>query len=132
MQRRFATFLHRAAPSPPPLPAAATGFQRRLFSGLDGDGDREGKPLAVQFADVAQASYRIKGAIRHTSCLHSVRCSQLTGMDLYFKEDMEQLTGSFKERGARNALLELGDAQRATGVITASAGTSRSSIHTLH
>jgi threonine dehydratase len=82
----------------------------------------DGKKLAVDFADVAQASFRIKDSVRNTSCERSTRCSVLTGVDLYFKSDKNQVTGSFKERGARNALLELGEVQRSVGVITASAG----------
>src|SRR5581483_5590338 len=38
------------------------------------------------------------------------------------KRDYEQVTGSFKERGARNALLSLNPEQRARGVVAASAG----------
>lgn len=43
-------------------------------------------------------------------------------MSIYCKRDDEQVTGSFKERGARNALLSLTADQRARGVIAASAG----------
>lgn len=79
-------------------------------------------PLAVEFQDVAAASFRLRGGVRHTPCAHSLRCSQMYGVDVYFKEDLKQLTGSFKERGARNALLLLDPGQRIAGVITASAG----------
>lgn len=43
-------------------------------------------------------------------------------MQIYCKLDYLQRTGSFKERGARNALLLLNDDQRARGVVAASAG----------
>lgn len=33
--------------------------------------------------------------------------STMTGMDIYLKKDFLLYTGSFKERGARNALLNL-------------------------
>ena len=33
--------------------------------------------------------------------------SDLTGMEIYFKKDFLQYTGSFKERGARYSLLKL-------------------------
>jgi threonine dehydratase len=33
--------------------------------------------------------------------------SNLTGMEIYFKKDYLQMTGSFKERGARYALLNM-------------------------
>ena len=43
-------------------------------------------------------------------------------MQIYCKLDNLQRTGSFKERGARNALAQLPDAQKKNGVIAASAG----------
>lgn len=45
-----------------------------------------------------------------------------TGIDLYMKKDFVQVTGSFKERGARYALLQLSDEQKRIGVISASLG----------
>jgi len=48
--------------------------------------------------------------------------SRLTDKQIYCKLDSLQATGSFKERGARNALLQLSDAQQKKGVIAASAG----------
>ena len=55
-------------------------------------------------------------------CVESIPLSQLTGAHIYCKLDYLQRTGSFKERGARNALLKLTDDQRKRGVIAASAG----------
>jgi threonine dehydratase len=43
-------------------------------------------------------------------------------MEIYCKLDNLQRTGSFKERGARNALVQLSDEQKKRGVIAASAG----------
>jgi threonine dehydratase len=43
--------------------------------------------------------------------------SGLTGMEIFFKKDFLQYTGSFKERGARYALLTLPKEQRLAGVI---------------
>jgi threonine dehydratase len=48
--------------------------------------------------------------------------SQLLGFTAFFKLDYLQRTCSFKERGARNSLLLLGEAERKRGVIAASAG----------
>ena len=51
------------------------------------------------------------------------RCPRSPASRAYCKLDYLQRTGSFKERGARNALLELlSDQQRAAGVVAASAG----------
>jgi threonine dehydratase len=46
----------------------------------------------------------------------------MAGMEIWLKRDDLQRTGSFKERGARHALLCLTPAQRACGVVAASAG----------
>jgi threonine dehydratase len=48
--------------------------------------------------------------------------TELCGCTVYLKKDFKQLTGSFKERGGRNALMLLSQEARANGVITASAG----------
>src|SRR5262249_46276249 len=47
---------------------------------------------------------------------------EATGCEIFCKLEYLQRTGSFKERGARNALLLLSDEQRRHGVIAASAG----------
>src|SRR3954451_21706707 len=77
---------------------------------------------AVTLADVEAARARIKGGIYESPCVESIPLSQLTGAHIYCKLDYLQRTGSFKERGARNALLQLTAEQRARGVIAASAG----------
>jgi threonine dehydratase len=43
-------------------------------------------------------------------------------VDLFFKKDFLQYTGSFKERGARYTLKMLSEAERKAGVVAASAG----------
>ena len=48
--------------------------------------------------------------------------SDAAGCDVYLKHEYEQRTGSFKERGARNALLSLTPEEAARGVTCASAG----------
>jgi threonine dehydratase len=57
-----------------------------------------------------------------TPCPESIPLSEITGARIFCKLDNLQRTGSFKERGARNALLRLSPAQRKRGVIAASAG----------
>ena len=76
----------------------------------------------VRFEDVVRASHRIKGGIVRTPCSRAHWLSEMTGVELYLKCEQQQFTGSFKERGARNALLELGDVERDAGVVAASAG----------
>ncbi len=57
-----------------------------------------------------------------TPCPESIPLSEITGARIFCKLDNLQRTGSFKERGARNALLRLSKKQRKLGVIAASAG----------
>ena len=72
--------------------------------------------------DVLRAQTRVAGGVRVTPCAPSACLGDLAGMEIIVKHDYLQATGSFKERGARNALACLTAAQRARGVIAASAG----------
>ncbi len=76
----------------------------------------------VTLADIEAARDAHRGGIYLSPCVESIPLSQLTGAHIYCKLDYLQRTGSFKERGARNALLLLPPEQRARGVIAASAG----------
>ena len=77
---------------------------------------------SITLADIEAARARIAGGIYVSPCVESIPLSQLTGAHIFCKLDYLQRTGSFKERGARNALLLLNDEQRKRGVIAASAG----------
>src|SRR5262249_26975560 len=76
----------------------------------------------ITLADIEAARERIRGGIYESPCVESIPLSQLTGAHVYCKLDYLQRTGSFKERGARNALLQLPGEARRRGVIAASAG----------
>ena len=76
----------------------------------------------VTIEDIEAARARIRGGIYESPCVESIPLSQLTGAHIHCQLDYLQRTGSFKERGARNALLQLSPAQRESGVIAASAG----------
>lgn len=76
----------------------------------------------VTLEDIRQAHDRIRSGIYRSPCPPSIPLSDLTGCQIWCKLDLLQRTGSFKERGARNALLLLDDAQRSAGVVAASAG----------
>lgn len=72
--------------------------------------------------EILQAETRIRPYIWETSLKHSIRLSELTGCNLYFKLENLQHTGSFKVRGALNKLLSLSPEQRDKGVVAASTG----------
>src|SRR4051812_20568058 len=76
----------------------------------------------ITLADIEEARKRIAGGVYLSPCVESIPLSQLTGAHIYCKLDYLQRTGSFKERGARNALLHLSEEQCRRGVIAASAG----------
>jgi threonine dehydratase len=79
-------------------------------------------PEAISFHDIEAAAERIRGAVVNTPCPLSIPLSEVTGMQIFCKMENLQRTGSFKERGARNALLSLSESERSRGVIAASAG----------
>jgi len=72
--------------------------------------------------DIRRAQQRLEGKIRRTPLYPCESLSARCGASVWFKHEYQQVTGSFKERGACNALASLGDAQRVLGVIAASAG----------
>jgi threonine dehydratase len=79
-------------------------------------------PLAVAVDDVQAAALRITERVLDTPFLHSETLSQITGAGIWIKFENLQFTGSFKERGALNKLLQLTVAERTRGVVAASAG----------
>jgi threonine dehydratase len=78
--------------------------------------------MNVNLSEIRAARERIAGAIYHSPCPYSLSLSRLCGAEIYCKLDHLQMTGSFKERGARNKLMSLTDEQKKRGVIAASAG----------
>ncbi|KAI8115310.1 hypothetical protein FF38_09000 [Lucilia cuprina] len=78
-------------------------------------------PQKISFHDITSAAFLIKDGVERTPCPRSTT-SDSYGMDLYLKKDFLQYTGSFKERGARYALLSLTEEQKKIGVISASLG----------
>ncbi|MGH8045694.1 MAG: threonine ammonia-lyase [Chthoniobacterales bacterium] len=79
-------------------------------------------PSGVSLSDIQAARLRVVGAIVRTPCVESAALSELTGARIFCKQEHLQRTGSFKERGARNALAQLPPDAAAKGVIAASAG----------
>lgn len=76
----------------------------------------------VTWQEIEAAARRIAGAIVQTPCPLAPALSEVTGANIFCKQEYLQRTGSFKERGARNALLLLSEEQKKHGVIAASAG----------
>ena len=92
--------------------------------------EKKEEDLPITFADISRAQVAIRDGILRTSCNKSHYLSELIGANVYLKTEFRQFTGSFKERGARNAILQLlkksksdsSDTSKFNGVIAASAG----------
>jgi len=105
----------KSAKKAAPAAAVAPG----LVKGLT---EKGAAALPVLFEDIAIAQTRIRGGVNKTALTHSHWLSQLCGCEVYLKHEQTMFTGSFKERGARNALLCLSEEAKAKGVVAASAG----------
>ena len=71
---------------------------------------------------VLGAANRLKGVVRRTPLRRSDALSKLAGTDVLLKLECNQLTGSFKIRGAFNAVASMPREERARGVVASSAG----------
>ncbi len=71
---------------------------------------------------VQAARERVRGSVYLSPCARTETLSRLSGTQAFLKLDNLQMTGAYKERGALNKLLGLGPAERARGLIAASAG----------
>jgi threonine dehydratase len=76
----------------------------------------------VGLNDVAAARDLLRGVISETPMLHSRVLSERLGGPVYLKCENLQRTGSYKVRGGYTRLARLSEAERARGVVAASAG----------
>ncbi|MEG0181129.1 MAG: threonine ammonia-lyase [Paraclostridium sp.] len=76
----------------------------------------------VTLQDVQNARETIKDIVKTTDLLESVKLSEKTGANVYYKCENLQKTGSFKVRGACNKIASLTEQEKANGVIASSAG----------
>src|SRR4051794_16088267 len=78
--------------------------------------------MTLAFDDILAAKDRLQGHIERTPCRQSRTLSEITGAEVWVKFENLQFTAAYKERGALNALLQLGENAAKRGVIAASAG----------
>jgi len=76
----------------------------------------------VHLIDLYRARHRLRGHVLHTPLVRSPSLSEHTGGEVHLKLECRQTTGSFKLRGATNALRCLDDDARARGVVAMSTG----------
>jgi threonine dehydratase len=85
-------------------------------------GRQEVARLQIALSDIYAARRRIAGCVRHTLLVESRELSKRTGVAIKLKLEHHQVTGSFKLRGATNALLRLTESAAAHGIVAASTG----------
>jgi threonine dehydratase len=78
--------------------------------------------LSITLDDVRAAAERVRGVAHRTPVQTSRSLNELAGRELFLKCENLQRTGSFKFRGAYNAISRLSDAQRRRGVVAFSSG----------
>lgn len=76
----------------------------------------------IDLADIQGAASRIRNRVHRTPLLSSHSLSERLGVEVRLKCENLQRAGSFKIRGAMNALLQLGEAERQNGVVAFSSG----------
>ena len=79
-------------------------------------------PLSVCYDDLEAAAKRLKEKAFKTPVLTSATFNKRTNSQVFFKCENFQRTGSFKFRGACNALMQLSEAEKQRGVLTFSSG----------
>jgi threonine dehydratase len=77
---------------------------------------------APNWQAICEAHTRIASHIHRTPVLTSASLNSLAGARLFFKCENLQKTGSFKIRGASNAILSLSNEQASRGIVTQSSG----------
>ena len=78
--------------------------------------------LAISFDDVRAAAEQLRGVANRTPVQISRTLDELAGRQVFLKCENFQRSGSFKFRGAYNAISRLSDAQWAQGVVAFSSG----------
>lgn len=78
--------------------------------------------VPVAYTDIAAAANRLAGTAHLTPVLTSKTVNEQTGKQVFFKCENFQRTGSFKFRGAFNAMSQLSPQQRQSGVLSYSSG----------
>ena len=76
----------------------------------------------IALADIKAARSRIADKIDRTATVQSAALSEIAGAAVFLKMEHRQTTGSFKLRGASNALASLAPEARSRGVVAASTG----------
>src|ERR1700687_4147439 len=77
---------------------------------------------ALDWKRIVEAHERIRARIHRTPVLTSESLNEMAGAELFFKCENLQKTGSFKIRGATNAIFSLTGEEASRGIVTQSSG----------
>jgi len=78
--------------------------------------------LEISLRNIRSAQARIVDQVHYTPIYSSTQLSNRSGIELFFKCENLQKTGSFKIRGVLNKILNLNEVARSKGLVTISAG----------
>lgn len=78
--------------------------------------------MGFSIESIYEAEKRIRSYITETPIIRLPQLDSVLGCKVYIKAECMQLTGSFKIRGATNALLSIGKEKVSRGIVTASSG----------
>jgi len=98
---------------------SAMGSVKTTQELISGAGARASEPT---WAEIVEAHARIAPQIHRTPVMTSETFDRMAGARLFFKCDNLQKTGSFKIRGAANAILSLSEEEARRGIVTLSSG----------
>ena len=76
----------------------------------------------IGIAEIERAQVALEGVVRITPMNYSVSLSEVAGSDVFLKLEQQQFTGSFKLRGASNAVSNLDKVEKLRGVVGVSTG----------
>jgi threonine dehydratase len=76
----------------------------------------------ITLQTIKEARKTIGSLVKRTPLIHSQFLSELCGGEIYLKLENQQITNSFKLRGALNRITQLSHEERKRGIVTASAG----------
>ncbi|MGK7919651.1 MAG: threo-3-hydroxy-L-aspartate ammonia-lyase [Trichodesmium sp.] len=80
------------------------------------------KNFPVNYKQIAAAANHLSAVAHRTPVITSTMVNKLTNCEVFFKCENFQRTGSFKFRGAYNALSQLSETEKQLGVLTYSSG----------
>ncbi len=84
--------------------------------------------MTINFDDIKSAAEIIKGQVEQTPLVFAHAISDMLGCELYIKLENQQVTSSFKDRGALVKLTSLTQEEKSRGVVAMSAGNHAQSV----